>query len=125
MGARWPRAETVQGGEARTADREESWGSQPLQLLLLWQGRGFRKQSWHQELTPKAPAETVDLILVPRHHPSWLLGPHHSPTSISCHDLLSGDLADQLEGAKPSGCKTFFVSSHLDGSKPLAHRAKS
>lgn len=39
--------------------------------------------------------------------------------------VLSGDLADQLEGAKPSSCKTFFISSHLDGSKPLTHRAKS
>lgn len=39
--------------------------------------------------------------------------------------VLSGDLADQFEGAKASGCETFFVSSHLDGSKPLTHRAKS
>lgn len=113
----------VQGGEAGTAGLEDSWGSQPLQLFMLWVGRGSRKQSWHQELTLEAPAEPMGLILVPRHPNVARLSPH--PTSSSCHNLLSGDLADQLEGAKPSGCKTFFISSHLDGSKPFAHRAKS
>lgn len=39
--------------------------------------------------------------------------------------ILGGDLADQLKRAEPSCRETFFVSPHFDGSKPLAHRAKS
>lgn len=84
-------------------------------------GVGALENDWHQELIPKAPAEPVGLILVPRCRYDCLA---LTSTSSSCHDLLGGDLADQLEGAKPSSCKTFFVSSHLDGSKPLTHRAK-
>lgn len=74
------------------------------------------------ELPAKVPTKLAGPILVPRClETAWISAATPSP----CHDLLSRDLADQFEGAKASGCKTFFVASHLDGSKPLTHRAKS
>lgn len=88
----------VQGGEAGTAGLEDSWGSQPLQLFMLWVGRGSRKQSWHQELTLEAPAEPMGLILVPRHPNVARLSPH--PTSSSCHNLQSFCATAVVGGAR-------------------------
>lgn len=107
----------AQRGELGNAGLGDSVGSQPPELLLLVSvGVVVVETLANRVCTRNLPQRSL-LNLVPR-YPS-------ATTSSFCHDLLSGDLADQFEGAKASGCETFFVSSHLDGSKPLTHRAES
>lgn len=83
---------------------------------------------WRSELLGWSPCPTRG---------SWLsLGLHMLHTGqdfllVSCQSdsnsekVLGRDLTDHLKGAEASRCKTFLVSSHLDGSKPLAHRTES
>lgn len=45
--------------------------------------------------------------------------------TFSClDDILCGDLPHSAEGGKSGAPETLFVTTHLDGVQPLAHRGK-